>query len=422
MPCPRYPGPVSIIYTIADLANSTLGYGIVRFFPAVFVAAVLVRQARRFRLDLSIVAMLLAAYPMLTPLAADLGGHHYFTALNYDLQGDTTLKVAAILLILLFCVAMWFGSRGTVSGKVSPYRVIFGEAALVPTALALLVLLTMYLEADFVLRAGYGEIKSVETPYSSLVNQAFNGFACVFLSYIGTDRRKRLVALIYAASFVIAVLMARRTLAIGIVVLALYSLGNTRFTVKGVLIIAGTIFLMVFLGIARSVGILDYLAGADAERIVYSSLPGGASNIFVGSMGVIDLWNRLHVPSEAWFPILQWPSGRLESDIYAQLGYQYNGGMHLANVLYWNFGLLGVGAGGFLVGRIARRCDALLLNLDLTGGTLPAMLAAVIAILLPNLLWYSPVGVLNLTVAIVVVYGLARLVGSPLVVRQARTA
>lgn len=416
-------GPVSIIYAIADLANSTLGYGIVRFFPAVFVAAVLVRQARRFRLDLTVVAMLLAIYPALTPLAADLGGYTYFTLLNHNLQGDSSLKIAAILLILLFCVAMWFGSRGEATITAPSERMIFSSAAFIPLGMVMLVLLVAYLETDFVLRAGYGEIKTQEAPYSSLVNQAFNGFAAVFLSYIGTDRRKRQIVLIYAAAFVIAVLMARRTLAIGVIILALYTYGYSRFTVRGVAIILATIFLLQFIGIARTVGILDYLSGEyHTARLGFSSLPGGASNIFVGSMGVVDMWNRVHVPSDAYFPFLQWPLGRIESQIYAEMGYQYNGGMHLANVLYWNFGLIGVAIGGFFVGRIARSSDALLLNLRVTGGSLPAMLAAGFTMLLPNLLWYSPVGAINLALAILVVHWLVRIVNPPSVIVRTHPA
>lgn len=416
---------MSTIYQVASWANDVFGYRAMTALPLVFFVLLVVRQFRLFRLNLPIVAMVLAALPMLSPFATDMSGHLYYTALNHGLQADNDLKTAAILLVLLFCVTFYAGSAGELKAVVAPYRVVIGPSIVVPVFLILFVLMAMYLESDTIIGTGYGQIKAVEAPYSSLVNQAFNVFAAVFLNYVVSDQKRRTAAWIYLAVFLLAIFMARRTMAIGVFMLALYTLGKFRFTARQLATILITLAVLYFIGIARSAGLIDFLGGLRiVARVDYFSLPGGASNVFVGSMGVIDMWNSLNPPPGAFMPILRWFWGVNESQIYQGLGYHYNGGMHMANILYWNFGLIGVALGGFALGRITRRCDVLLRHLPTAGGTLAGMLAAGWALLLPITIWYSPVAIINVTIAIVVIYAVIRFANGPflLMPRRARRA
>lgn len=414
---------MSIIYTIASWTNEVFGYRVMSALPLLFFVILAFRQIRQFRLNLVIVAMLFAAFPMVTPLATDIAGFRYFTALNYDLQADSALKTAAILLISLFCISFYAGGSFTNRYTTGPgtIRVVFDEKLIVILFVVIFFLLFRYLESDFVIETAYGAIKQNTSPFSSTANQVFNAFAAVFLSYIGSDRRKRTIIIIYAAVFVLSMLMARRTLAIGIMIVTIYTLGRHKFSAKEITLLLLTIALLYFIGVARATGIVEFFtSGPIKSNAGYFTLPGGASNVFVGTMGVIDLWNRPDLAREAFMPILQWVWGIYESDVYRDFGYQYNGGMHMANILYWNFGLIGVVAGGFGLGRITQRCDILLRRLPSTGGTLGGMLAVGFALTLPNTLWYSPIGAIKLSVVIVIAYWLIRAANGPFLLRARR--
>lgn len=100
-------------------------------------------------------------------------------------------------------------------------------------------------------------------------------------------------------------------------------------------------------------------------------------------------------------PILLWPVEIYEASIYGSLDYDYNGGMHIANTLFWNFGILGVFLGGLLLGWITARAHLVLsrINNDL-GGTYPAMIAFCYILTFPQLFWYHPIGLIKLTLAV----------------------
>jgi hypothetical protein len=402
---------MSLLYATAQLADSFIGYRWVTALPLFLFTLAAARQIRRFKTDLVVIGLLLAALPMLTPWATDILGYQYFTMLNYDLQHNSALKVAAVLLITLFCASFHFGaSFWKIDSKKNGMPVIKLNLPVTVAMFAIIFfLLTRYLEVDTILYSGYGSIKGEGSPYSSTVNQAFNLFAAVFLSYAAGRQRQRAIVVMYLVVLVLALVVSRRTLAIGVIVLLVYTTGGQRFTLRQILLLFLTITLLWFIGVARSVGIMNYFA-EDKAAATFFSLPGGASNLFVGSMGVVDLINSGGLRNVDKMPILGWLSGRMESDIYRSYRYEYNGGMHIANVLYWNFGLIGVVLGGFGLGSLAQRADAVLWRISTgRGGTLGAMLAAGFCISLPNTLWYSPIAVIKLSTGIVAVYAMLRL-------------
>jgi len=161
--------------------------------------------------------------------------------------------------------------------------------------------------------------------------------------------------------------------------------------------------LLAFIGVARSVGIVNYLQGMRSAGSFehFFSLPGGASNIFAGSMGVIHMLGRDVLSFPETMPIVLWSLGIYESSIYDSLNYNYNGGMHVANIIYWNFGVIGVCFGGLVLGWVTARVHVILLRVvkDL-GGTYPAMIAFGYILTLPQLMWYHPIGLIKLTIAV----------------------
>jgi hypothetical protein len=205
---------------------------------------------------------------------------------------------------------------------------------------------------------------------------------------------------------ILSILTSRRTLFMALTFLYAYTLGGDKIRMSHLIYFSIGVFLLIFIGEARSVGIINYLSGyRGATWSQVYSLPGGASNVFVGVMGVIDLIGsgRLNFPES--MPVLMWAFGENESTIYRNAGYDYNGGMHIACILYWNFGVTGLVLGGAILGNICKSAGDSLRDWKVgSQGTLGTMLSIAFLITLPNLLWYSPIGLVKLSLAVLVSY------------------
>ncbi|MFC3052311.1 hypothetical protein [Kordiimonas pumila] len=401
----------SLIYEVAVWGQKVVGYQALTVLPILFFTWIIIRQLLYFRLDLVGVALGLAAFPMLTPWLSSLLGFDYFTMLNYDLQARPVLKVAAVILISIFCSAFYIGSHfASALVKIgNQQKIKFTLTSTTVLFIIIFSLLFKFLEAHTILFNDYGTIKSEDQLFSSTVHQIFNIFAAVFLNYVRGDKRRRAILIMYLLIIALSFLMSRRTLTISVIIILVYSMGNTHFTIRQMLGLAIAAFLLWFVGISRTVGVFNYLSNGGIDNInTFFSLPGGASNVFVGSMGVIDLINSGDLNNLDKVPIVWWLDGRYESEIYQDYGYQYNGGMHLANTLYWNFGTVGVILGGVILGYICKRCDAYLRTISVSGGTLASMLAAGFVLTLSTTLWYSPIALIKLTVTIIILHSIIR--------------
>ncbi len=137
-------------------------------------------------------------------------------------------------------------------------------------------------------------------------------------------------------------------------------------------------------------------------------MPGGGANIFLASMGVIHLIGTDSLSFPETMPNLLWPQGIIESRIYENSGYQYNGGMHLAAVLYWNFGLVGVLIGGFGLGTAFGQLLQFAKLPRLGSNDICDGYLAFTVMFFPILLWYSPNGYLKGILALSVFIVLTR--------------
>ena len=99
----------SVLYDIADFIVDHIGYYVAFVVPFTLCILIILRQIYLMRIDLVVVAGILAIAPMFTPFATDLAGLPFFTWLNHDLQLNQTLKVAAVVLIALFSISMFAG-------------------------------------------------------------------------------------------------------------------------------------------------------------------------------------------------------------------------------------------------------------------------------------------------------------------------
>lgn len=406
----------TLLYEFANTSNEIFGYWPSILVPFTVIAVLVVWQIRKMSFNLTIFVAIFSIFPALTPATTQIMGYDYFTMLNYDLQQDLALKTAAAMLLSLFTIFLLFGALlpSKVRFRERRERHILNVFPLGILMVTLFLLAFLFLESGSVLQQSYGYIKFEEPArFSSLVNQFINACVATFLCYLGGRTRRRLALVFYIAMIILLLLLARRTLALALIILVTYSFGARTLSFKKILFLCLAVLLLVFIGEARSVGIINYLQGMRSPGSLefFFSLPGGASNIFVGSMGIIDMLGRDILSFPETTPILLWPFEIYESSIYGSLSYDYNGGMHIANILFWNFGLFGVSLGGLILGWITARAHSILsrINNDL-GGTYPAMIAFCYILTIPQLFWYHPIGLIKLTLAVTLGYMVLTLV------------
>lgn len=396
----------TLLYEFANISNEKFGYWPSILVPFIFITVIVVWQIRKMSFNLTIFITLFSIFPALTPAAAQIMGYDYFTMLNYDLQQDLELKTAAVLLISLFTTFVLFGAilPNQIRHLEHRERHFIGKLPLGIVLFIVFLLAFFFLESGSIINQGYGSIKADgQSPYSSLANQFINACVSTFLCYLGSQSRQRLALTFYITMIILLLLLSRRTLALSLIILVTYSFGITTLSFKKILFLCSAVMLLIFIGEARSVGIVNYLQGMRSAGSLkfFFSLPGGASNVFVGSMGVIHMLGRDVLSFPETMPILLWPSEIYEASIYRSLSYDYNGGMHIANILYWNFGIIGVIVGGLFLGWVTTRVHLIAsrVNKDL-GGSYPAVIGFAYILTLPNLLWYHPIGFIKLSIAV----------------------
>ncbi len=409
----------SLLYiseTIVDL----LGRNTVIIIPVLVSLIVFFSAIKARKIDLVVAYFFMIILPATTPFFTNLSGSNYFTGMNHVLQHDETLITSAIIIITTFSISYLVGGRRTANSGNWPeipkeQLYCFGLPILIIVFSVNAVLILMFLESDTVLFKAYGEVKIESSGlYGSTVHQLFNLSTAILLASIPNGGRLKVVRIIIAIFIVLALVMARRTLAVGLACLFIYTIGREKLNLWHILLFVLTILALWFVGEARSVGIFKYLEGVRIwnEKRDWFNLPGGASNIFVGTIGVIDLLasNVLRFPQT--IPVFLWPFGTNESAIYRQSGYDYNGGMHLANVFYWNIGYIGVIIGGYIIGKMVRYTNNQMITFGLgSQATINKVIAIAIVLSLPSLIWYSPIGMIRLAIATITSYYILYLLG-----------
>ncbi len=368
----------------------------------------LLRQAIRMEMDLGFVALLLCIIPSLTPFLTIMSGYDYFTAMNYELQ-TPPLILAAMLLIMILFFSIRFGYSLPMPSKVHFSSSYYFNDWFFWGLIGLnLMLLVSFLEAGSILNASYGSIKLHEAPYSSLVHQFFNLSIALLLASILTHHRHNTISIILIVFIIIALLFSRRNMVAGLGLLLVYIYGVQRISFKQILLGVSVLAILIFVGEARNVGIINFLSGdrfvSNATVYHYYTMAGGGANIFLSTIGIIDLNLSGKLSGLESFPIATWPLGITESKIYQDHGYSYNGGMHLASVLYWNFGLFGVVWGGVLFGMIIKFSDKTLRKLSSTyAGGVETSLAVMLVLHLTTALWYGPIGLIKGSIALFII-------------------
>jgi len=394
-----------MLLEFANLVISIIPFKIAISLVVFVLVYLLFRQAIRREMDLGFVALLLCIIPSLTPFLTIMSGYDNFTAMNYELQTPPLILAAMILIMILFFSIRFGYSLPMPTKKHFSSSYYFNDWFFWGLIGINVVLLFFFLESGSILNTSYGSIKLQEAPYSSLVHQFFNLSIALLLASMLTQRRHKVNSTVLILFIIIALLFSRRNMVAGLGLLLIYIYGAQRISFKQILLGGAVLAILIFVGEARNVGIINFLSGerfvSNANVFHYYTMAGGGANIFLSTIGVVDINLSGKLEGLETFPISTWPLGITESKIYQDHGYAYNGGMHLASVLYWNFGLLGVVSGGVFFGMILKFSDKTLQKLSspYVGG-LETSLAIMLILHLSTVIWYGPIGLIKGSIAL----------------------
>lgn len=356
----------------------------------------------RRNLTLQYFTFVLSLVPALTPGISLLGNYSSYTLLNLHLQREDSIVTHAILIICVFSLMI------LVPGKALFIRVLpnklasitFGRQVSYLMAGSCVLVALFLFERGTIFFSDYKSLFEAKSKYSSLYNQIFNIFAVFAISHFIKFKDAKRLRLFFLIIIFASLLVSRRTTSLGFIFLYFCLNSFGRLSMRNILILTVGGFGLWFVGEARNVGLLNYFNSDSLnERLLYYSMPGGGANIFVSLLGVIDYLSAGVESVDFHVPMLQWFRGVIENDIYSDLGYDYNGGMHIAAIFYWNFGIIGVVFGGLFLGLIVTNISRVFgsengkFRLDL-------QISIAFVILLPNILWYHPIGFIKICVAL----------------------
>ncbi|MDF0603614.1 hypothetical protein P1J78_23065 [Psychromarinibacter sp. C21-152] len=367
---------------------------------------------------ISVIYLVLIITPAVSPVSAYVTGAQFFTLQNPGLQSDLYLNSKAILFVILFAGLSTLGMLRPVS---------FGRSVVLPNTrvknstrimvfLFFFIMFVLFLESGNVITSAYADFKTGASPrFSSVVNQAFNVSAAILIAD-WTTKQKHRINLFFIILFIsFCLLVARRTLALGLLLVLVSIISSGRISMRTYFYVGIGFLLLAAVGTVRGVGLIELLSEGDfRERSlnVYY-LPGGASNIYMSLLATIDLREAGGLPGFFEFGPWDWFAGQYEGAFLKRAYYDYNGGFFIVSLVYFHLGVFGILLFGYLLGVLVRKADNKLSRLLEEGhGGWPASVAIGFLLVLPNMVWYHPIGTLKLFAAITFGYILMALFSS----------
>jgi hypothetical protein len=400
-------------------------------------------------LDFRSILYAIIFFPALSPFFAwDIMGKGLFSLAAPELQLDKVLVDKALYLYALAAASFAITSLAQSSKQLkSECAQQFPEKFLPNETLWFFAIMTVlgayFLESGpTILTTSYADMKAETasaTPWVSLLGITFGGFWS-FLFVFGRDR-KLLFWVLTVIIFVWLFLHVRRVELFGIAfVLFLWA----KYFIKPVpllLLFAGFILLQFSMGYLRYVPWIDYIAGdveiTDkqfsetelANRNNKIALPGGASNVFLSGLHLVNLkeknilsdkdeftmaeWIPSLVPNTIWRALGKKPFTIEHQSIYQKMNLRYVGGMPLLTVFFLNGGIWFVIIFGILHGYFANLVDKVFerdLKPNLAhGGSLSLLVAAVFIFYQFRLQWYNPQTMFRAIVYSLIIYFLVHI-------------
>lgn len=359
-------------------------------------------------------------FPALTPAYVwTFRGKELFSMAAQNLQYDVVLVDKAVFLFAVAAityaalVAPRYPQRPRKIAAANRHIAVSGSLLFVVAVLTIISGIVIE-TGPTILTADYGTVLSsrlARTSFVVFMVMIFGGL-WGFLFAFGRDRKYLFWGVtIFVSSWLF--LHSRRVEVFGIA-LVLILWGQYRLKRIWLALLIG-IFLMLqgAVGLVRHQGVIEYLAepeGGEQMVLEKAALPGGASNIFLSGLHLVNVrdWGMLE-PHEQ-FTMSQWPRSLIPNiilkglgsspvkpehqSIYDELGLDYVGGMPLLGVYYLNGGIIMVMIYGLVHGFLARQVGQIigreLSAYYVRGGTLTLFVATVFLVYQFRYHWYNP--------------------------------
>lgn len=406
----------------AGWLNEVLGAGVIIWAPVAVIGVTAAISVRDREVSIYHIALLLVLVPAASPALATLLGYRFYTPLNMDLQARADLVSAAILLYLLFSAGFLaarpyrfrFGDTHSKGQRDNRFRIHLPYSVTIPILIAMVPAFYYATGGATIITSSYQDIYG-NRPFASFTHQALNVFFALFLASAKTPDEKRIRLTVLIFYLLLTLALSARTISLSLIILFVVFFNGARLSLRSLIILGIASAIMLGIGFIRSQGLTAFLTDRSSipSQLAYmqGATNGGGANIFVGTLGVMDMISGQRGDIFPAFPAFGWLSGKYEMSLYEAQGYAYNGGMHIVSILYWNAGIIGVILGGYLLGRLFIWCNRVLREIDgIAYGTLSASIAIATVLIFPRLLWYHPIGTIKLFAAVFIGYLLLALI------------
>jgi hypothetical protein len=424
---------MSSLFVVSLMLETFEAYPSHRFSTLVIVFCGLILTFKRTVLSFETMSFVIIFFPALTPFFTwDLIGVPFFSLHARQLQANTELVNKFVYFFAIAAIAYVSTLTAILENnkKLAP-KETWHLPSYIIALLGILGLICSYIleSGPTLLTATYDELLTKRLPSNPLIVFLATSFGGVWAILFLFGRHKKVI--FWSVTWLIIIwltLHSRRIEVLGMgLVMIMWGHGSGMSKVKLYVCISIFISSQFVTGVIRNKPILDNftksaelstsapivplknsLKGSKAPR--HAALPGGASNVFLSGLQIINAKDTLDLRPEQQFTMIQWVrsiipnqvwklvglpiSGSEHTLIFEELDLKYAGGMPLLSAFYLNGGIGMVLIFGLFHGYLARSVDYIFRR-DLwaniaKGGNVQLLIASVFLIYQFRYQWYNP--------------------------------
>jgi len=374
-------------------------------------------------LSFQFICFLIIFLPALAPFYAwDVESTRLFSLAAPYLQTDYELIDKTVFLFALAAImyvstvligatlnkqeSNWQNKRVKVLSSVTLYFISF------------MVLLSAYVieSGPTIITANYVEIlnsRMESTPILVLASQLFGALWAMLLVF--GRHKKLLFTTVTITALVWFQLHSRRVELFGVVTALILWLRYTMNSKWLLVLIMMFVLTQIAVGFVRDKALVEYtsignMLERSPELTMRAALPGGASNVFLSGLHLVDQKDQGHLSFKQQLTMLEWVRALVPNIILNYLGFEaiktehdlifqkldlnYVGGMPLLGAFYLNGGIIFVILFGVLHGILAHRIEKIvardLFNNLSSGGTISLFFVVIFVVYQFRFQWYNP--------------------------------
>lgn len=393
-------------------------------------------------ISISTLVYVIIFFPALSPwYAFDFSNMPYFSMAAIHLQDDLSLINKTVFLFAYASVCYVIPSllvRGkhhiTLEREEAYY--IFKNNFVI-YLLGFLCLITAYSidPGPTLITAGYNQVLQSRFEYSPLLNILVLSFSSLWVLFFLYGRKNKFFFTFVTSLILIWFLLhARRVELIGMLIVLFLWLSSYYSHKKIIFFGALSLWALIFIGEVRSMSFIDYFTSnkeTSAEKgkdFGKAPLPGGASNIFISGMHIVNAADSNILTNEETRTILQWVPALIPGSIWKAFDYdpptteheivfeknnlQYVGGMPIIMVFYLNGGILLIAIYALAQGYLSKVMDNILQNNFFNNlnkkVSLKLFVVLVMLIVSFRFFWYNPQTPLRVILYAFLIYAIFR--------------